>query len=436
MKSQLKKFAPKGLKNFYHLVIAYLGAIIYRFPSRRMVIIGITGTKGKTTTANFIWSVLQHNGAKTGLIGTANIRIGKDEQLNKYHMTMPGRFVLQKTLAQMAQAGCKYVVMEVTSEGIIQSRHRGIDFDVAIFTNLTPEHLPSHGGSFENYKRAKNILFKSLRKAKTKVINGRKIAKIIIANSDSEHADYYLNNWANKKFTYSVNKKSDFQAEKIISLSSGVKFQVKNNDYRLKMLGEFNVYNALPAIILGRELDYTPREISVALEKLDNIPGRMEKIEAGQPFTVIVDYAHEKESMTVALNAVRAMRATSQNKIIVLLGAEGGGRDKNKRPQMGEVVAKLADYVVVSNVDPYEDDPEEILEDIAKACEKFGKKRSKDLFVIEDREAGIKKALKLAQNKDIVLITGKGAEQSITIGGEVLPWDDREVTRKILKELK
>jgi UDP-N-acetylmuramyl tripeptide synthase len=199
-------------------------------------------------------------------------------------------------------------------------------------------------------------------------------------------------------------------------------------------LGKFNVYNALPAIIIGRLFGVNNDLIAKGLMNLKVIPGRMEKIDAGQDFTVLVDYAHEKESMTNALETVNGMKKP-EAKVIVLLGAEGGGRDKAKRPIMGEIAAKMADFVIVSNVDPYLDDPQQILEDIAVASEKNGKIRNQNLFVIEDRRLGIKKALSLAKTNDIVLITGKGAEQSIVIGGKRFAWDDREVVKEELKQI-
>lgn len=427
LKSKIRKIIPEWAISFYHFLLAFLAGIFYGYPSKKMVVIGITGTKGKTSTANFIWSCLTAGGIKTGLIGTANIRIGEKELLNKFHMTMLGRFKLQKLMKQMVKEGCKYCVMEVTSEGIKQWRHKGIIFDVAVFTNLTPEHLQSHGGSFEKYKEAKGKLFESLNLGKRKIINNKKINKIIIANYDSEHKDYYLNFNADKKITYGLKNGADYKAVDVKNTYDGVSFNAGSSKYILNILGNFNVYNALPAIIISKEMGFSDEIIDKGFKNLKIIPGRMEKIDKGQNFTVIVDYAHEKQSINGVLDTANEIRGESENKIIILLGAEGGGRDKSKRSIMGEIAAKKADYVIVSNVDPYEDDPKEIAEDIAKSSEKNGKIRDKDLFVIEDRREGIKKALSLAKEKDIVLITGKGAEQSIVIGGKSSPWDDRKV---------
>lgn len=434
LKTFFKKITPQFLLSAYHYCLAWIAAFYYRLPARKLVIIGVTGTKGKTTAANFLWAALNYNGYKTGLISTANIRIGDSEVLNKYHMTMPGRFVSQRILADMARAGCKFCVAEVTSEGIKQWRHKGIFYDMAVFTGLTPEHLEAHGGSLEEYKKAKGKLFSSLAEHKHKVLEGKLIPKIIIANYDSEHKDYFTGFWTDKKITYGFGEGADFIAKDIKNTAGGVSFSVSSQNYNLKILGDFNVLNSLPAIALGTELKILPENIKEALAKLETVPGRMEEIEEGQKFRVIVDYAHEKESMTALLDTAEKL-ITRGKKIIILLGAEGGGRDKAKRPIMGELAGQKADFVIISNVDPYEDDPKPILEDIAVAAEKVGKKRDENLFVIEDRREGIKKALSLAQEKDLVLITGKGAEQSIVIGGVRHHWDDRQVVKEELRKL-
>jgi len=435
----IKKLIPKKiftkLQPAYHYSLAILGAILYRFPGDKMIVIGVTGTKGKTSAINFIWSALTAGGYKTGIISTANIRIGEKESLNKYHMTMPGRFVIQKTMREMVKAGCKYCIVETTSEGIKQFRHIGINYDIAVFTNLSPEHLQSHGGSFENYKNEKGKLFARLSKLKKKKINGEIIEKISIVNTDSEHADFFLNFKADKKITSGINKNADLMATDIKEDSSKVYFKVLDSNFELSISGKFNIYNALPGIAIARLAKINDEEIAKGLKDLSVIPGRMERINEEQNFITVVDYAHERESMTNVLQTAQNIKLASA-KIIVLLGAEGGGRDKAKRPIMGEISAKLADYVVVSNVDPYEDDPTEIVEDIAIASEKFGKKRNENLFVIEDRREGIRKAISLAKENDVVIITGKGAEQSMIIGGKKIPWDDRLVVREELKRLK
>ena len=458
MKKFIKRFLPEKVFLIYHYFLSVIATVLYGFPSKKMIVIGVTGTKGKTSAANFIWACLSAGKEKTGIISTANIRIGNKENLNKYHMTMPGGFVIQKLMAEMVKAGCKYCVVETTSEGIKQYRHVGVYYDIAVFTNLTPEHLQSHGGSFEEYKRMKGKMFAALSSHK-KVLDGKEIEKCVVVNADSEHADYFMAFKAGKKITFGINnKKADYVAENIKETSDlvarpsagvnclaslpaciGVEFDVldearKAEHFKIGIFGKFNVYNVLPAIAIGRFLGVSDASIKKGLEELSVIPGRMEVIDEGRNFLTIVDYAHEKESITCVLEAASNMKGDG-GKVIILLGAEGGGRDKAKRPIMGELSAKMADYVVVSNVDPYEDDPKRILEDIACAAEASGKVRGENLFVIEDRRAGIKKALSLAKLGDVVLITGKGAEQSIVIGGKKYYWDDRVVVREELRNL-
>lgn len=420
MKKTLRGFTPERLLSIYHYLLALAAAIRYGFPSRQIVVIGVTGTKGKTSTANFIWSCLSAGGIRAGIITTANIRIGEEEILNAYHMTMPGPFTIQRLMRQMVDAKCTHCVIETTSEGLKQHRNVGIQYEIGVFTNLFPEHLPSHGGSFEKYKEMKGSMFTSL--------------KVIIANVASEHAPYFLAFPADKKITYAVGKEADCTAENVRSSETGVTFKIGGTEFRLSIPGAFNVSNALPAIIISRLANIDDAAIARGLSSLSLIPGRMERIDEGQGFTLFVDYAHEGESMRTVLETAASMREPGGN-IIVLLGAEGGGRDKAKRPIMGRLCGKMADYVVVSNVDPYDDDPQEILEDVARTAEESGKKRDSNLFVIEDRRNGIQKALSLAKAGDIVLITGKGAEQSITIGGRKFPWDDRTVVREELQKL-
>ncbi len=433
MKKILRKITPHWIISLYHYFLAVIATLLYGFPSRRMIIIGITGTKGKTSTANFVWSALESSGMKTGILSTANVRIGEKEILNPFHMTMPGRFVVQKFLKRMADEGCKAAIVETTSQGIVQHRHIGIWYDIAIFTNLTPEHIDSHG-SFENYKNAKKVLFSYLSAFGKKKIDGKIIPKTIIANGDSEHAPDFLNFPADIKKTFSIHKASDYQAKNIIENTEGVSFDFDGNPYALSIPGRFNILNALPALAIGDVLGIPKINISEGLRNIGVIPGRMEEIKEGQKFKVIVDYAHEKQSMTNVLETAFNLKKPG-GKIIILLGAEGGGRDKSKRGIMGELTGRLADFVICSNTDPYDDDPLPIAEDIAIAAESAGKVRDVNLFVILDRREGIAKALSLADENDVVLITTKGAEQSMIIGDKTIPWDDRMVVREELRKI-
>jgi UDP-N-acetylmuramoyl-L-alanyl-D-glutamate--2,6-diaminopimelate ligase len=434
MKKLLRKYTPEKVILTYHAGRTYLNALTKGFPAKKMIVIGVTGTKGKTSATNYIWSVLTAGGYKTGIISTANIRIGEEEVLNKYHMTMPGRSEIQKLLRKMADAACEICVVETTSEGLKQYRHVGISYDCAVFTNLTPEHLPSHGGSFQKYKETKGRLFAALSKSPEKKLRGNVFPKTIIANADSEHASYYLSFKAKRKLTFGIDSKAYITATKLLQKGNGISFYVGQSAFNTVIPGEFNVYNALPAIVIAQLLGVADKEISEGLTDLKCIPGRMEKISEGQRFLVYVDYAHEAASVAGALQAARQM-VGEKGKVIFLLGAEGGGRDTKKRPVMGKLAAEKADYTIVSNVDSYDDDPLPILEDIAKGALEGGAKINANLFIIPDRREGIAKALRLAGDSDVVVITGKGAEQTITLAGETEKWDDRLVVKEELKKL-
>ncbi|MBI3633177.1 MAG: UDP-N-acetylmuramyl-tripeptide synthetase, partial [Candidatus Vogelbacteria bacterium] len=418
IKNFIKKLTPNWVLSLYHLLLAKIASTIYSNPSSKMIIIGITGTKGKSSVASFIWSCLEEAGYKTGVASTAIIKIGKEEFPNTYHMTMPGRFTLQKLLSKMYKAGCKFAIVETTSEGLKQWRHIGINYDYAIFTNLYPEHLPSHNNSMEEYKKAKGKLFDYLMKTgPTKSLGGKNIPKTMIINNDSQNRDFFLSFLADKKITYGINS-GDIRATNITSDENGSIFEVGTSNFAVSIPGEFNVENALPAIAICHTLEISDQIIARGLFNLKTIPGRMEIISTGQTFKVYVDYAHQKESMEALLKTAGQIVAKSTGRIILLLGAEGGGRDKAKRPAMGKLAGQLADDVIISNVDPYEDNPGGIIEDIAKATEDEGKVRGKNLFCIEDRREGIRRALSLAQPNDVVFITGKGSEQSMVIGGK------------------
>lgn len=433
MKSLLKKLIPRELLSLYHLTIAYLGAMRYGFPGKKMVVIGVTGTRGKTTTANFIWSVLTAAGYSVGLTGTANIRIGREERMNPYHMTMPGRFAMQKMLADMKRAGCEIAVVETPSEGIEQYRERGIAYDILVLTSLYPEYLEVHRWDFERLKQQIEKLFAGFHRLPRKKLRGHAIPKAIIVNAGIEERERFLKHPADKKLTFSAHDTADITAARITPTATSVQFEADGTPYELRLVGSFNVANALGAIAVGRLLGIEPATIQQGLRDLPMVPGRMEVVGPDNPFTVFVDYAHDGPSIEAALTAAREIAHTRGGKVTILLGGEGGGRDKKKRPVMGELAARLADTVIVSNVDPYDDDPMEIIEDIARASEAAGKKRGDGLFAIEDRRAGIKKALALAAPGDVVLITGKGAEQSMILGSKTIPWDDRTIVQEELR---
>jgi len=439
MKRLLKKIIPPSLILFYHQCLAVSAALFYHYPSDKLMVIGVTGTNGKSTVVNLVAKILESAGFKVGLTSTYNFKIGDKEWLNDQKMTMLGRFQLQKYLKRMVKEGCQYAVIETSSEGIKQFRHLGLNYDIAIFTNLTPEHLESHG-SFENYKEAKGKLFFHLSQSKKKNIEGKSIKKVAIINADDSYAEYFFSFPADEKYGYSLHRdkiNSEIKLvrpEKFSVSKEGSQFTYQDMSFNLKLLGEFNLYNALAALTLGVAQNISLEKIKTALEPVESLPGRLEFIDEGQPFKVLIDYAPEVESMKKLYEVLALL---SKKRIIHVLGSCGGGRDKARRPILGEMAGKNAQVVIVTNEDPYDEDPMMIINQVAAGAEKGGKVREKDLFIILDREEAIKFALKQAETGDLVLLTGKGAEQAICLeNGRKIPWDERSVVRKILADLK
>ena len=412
----LRKIIPNKLfktaQPMYHWILTFLAAIFYRFPSRKIFIIGITGTKGKTSTIEIINAILEKNGYKTALASGLRFKIGKESEKNILKMTMPGRFFIQKFLRKAVREKCDYAILELTSEGAEQNRHKYISFDTMIFTNLTPEHIESHG-SFEKYREAKLKLFKALEQSKKK-------RRTIIVNEDDSNHEHFLNFKVDEKIKYGINQLTSHNIHE-----KGVDFILGGEKFKSKLSGEFNLYNILTAIALARSLRIEMYTIKSAIEKFDGISGRMERINEGQDFTVIVDYAHTPESLE------KVYETFQTSKKICVLGSTGGGRDKWKRPEMGKIASKHCEYIILTNEDPYDEDPEEIINDIAKGMLNLSRE------IIIDRRDAIQKALQYAKTGDTVIITGKGTDPWI-MGpkGTKKEWDDRNVTREELKKLK
>jgi len=401
LKETAKKFMPKFLLKVYHFKLALLGAVIFGFPgllcsrasdgqgkSKSMKIIGVTGTSGKSTTVDLITRILEEAGEKIASISSIRFKVGDKEWENKYKMTMPGRFVIQKFLRQAKNAGCKYIVLEVTSEGIRQFRHKFISFDTAVFTNLTQEHVESHG-SFENYRNEKLKLFKATK-------------NIHVINADDQNSNYFLDIPANKKITFGLK-----DAEAL-----GLK---------LKLPGEFNVYNALAAISVAKAYGVDLQTCKKALEKAEGISGRMEVVSEG-PIKVIVDYAHTPAQLEAVY------KAFSGKDLVCVLGSCGGGRDKWKRPILGEIAKKYCKEVIITNEDPYDEDPMSIINQVAETAGPNAEK-------ILDRKEAINTAIKIAKSGEVVIITGKGSEPWMCVeNGKKIPWDDRDIVRQFLSK--
>ena len=413
----LKKFIPKSVLDVYHRLLAHAADFWYGHPSRRMVVIGVTGTNGKTTTSYFIAKAIEAAGYKTGCTTTAIMKIGSEEWINKTKMTMPGRFYLQRMLKKMADAGCRYAVIETSSQGLIQHRHIGINYHIAVFTNLTPEHIEAHGG-FENYKRAKRLLFESAPNA--------------VLNADSEHAAYYAQTPGLKNiYWFSTHTDRGLRAKDVELTPSGSSFTVDGNRVTLGFPGDYNISNAMAAMTVCKALGIDLALAAKGLSEVTRVPGRFERVEEGQPWKVIVDYAPEPESFRQLYLALDAM---PRQRTIHILGSCGGGRDVARRPILGRMAAERADLVIITNEDPYDDDPQQIIDQVAAGALEAGKVEGKNLFKIPDRREAIFFAMKQAKEGDLVVITGKGCEPWICVAnGGKLPWDEVETAREAIR---
>jgi len=429
IKNLIKKIIPSFLLNFYHYILPFLGAFWYKFPSKKIIVIGVTGTNGKSTVVYLITQILEEAGYKVASLSSIKFKIGKKEWLNTLKMTMPGRLTLQKFLRQAVNAGCQYAILEVTSEGIKQYRHKFIDFNIAVFTNLSPEHIEAHGG-FEKYRAAKGELFQA-----TKGVH--------IINLDDENAEYFLRFSANQKYGYAIKNQESrirnqelnenikiIKAERIETRESYLSFIIRNSLFKIHLIGQFNIYNALAAICVGLSQGIELETCKSALEKIEKIPGRMEKV-ISEPFQVFVDYAFTPNALCKVYETLQNPKSQIQNsKLICVLGACGGGRDKWKRPVLGKIAKSYCDEIILTNEDPYDEDPMQIINEVAEGAGNKAKK-------ILDRREAIREALKIAKAGDIVVITGKGCESWICVaGGKKIAWDDRKVVKEEFYKLK
>jgi len=426
IKDFLKKIVPGFAFSFYYRVLALSAALFYGFPSREMVVIGVTGTKGKSTTVNLIADILKQAGLKTGCATTYNFRIDDQEWENKTKMTMLGRFALQRLLKKMLKAGCSYAVIETSSQGVAQYRHLGINYDIGVFTNLSPEHIEAHG-SFDKYREAKQEFFRHLSISKKKMIDGRLIKKISVVNLDDSYKEYFLGFQTDKQYGYTLGD-GDFRdmevilAENVSSGFQGSEFVIRGTSFRVGLLGKFNVSNSMAAISVALSQGISLNACRRALNGVRQVPGRMEVV-SQDPF-VLVDYAHTPDSLEKVYQNVSDFK---NGRMICVLGAAGGGRDKWKRPVMGALAEKYCDEIIVTNEDPYDENPEEIINQIISGI------RDKKTERIVDRRKAINQALIMAEKGDMVIITGKGCEAWI-MGpkGKRFPWDDREAVRECL----
>ncbi|MEX2143869.1 MAG: UDP-N-acetylmuramoyl-L-alanyl-D-glutamate--2,6-diaminopimelate ligase [Anaerolineales bacterium] len=414
--------------------MAHASAAFYGYPARELTIIGVTGTDGKTTTANFIYQILQAAGYTTGMISTVNAQIGDRVLDTGFHVTTPEAFDTQRYMRQMVDAGLTHAVLEMTSIGLAQQRGaRPGEFDLAVVTNITHEHLNDHG-TYEAYFNAKALLVEGLREPFEKA---RRVERLAVLNRDDNSFNGLAKRSKVKRLTYGLHPEAQLRAANIENHPTGLSFTVHGPDVvkfpvHTKMFGAYNVYNSLAAIgatVVGLGID--PQAAQAGIAALLGVPGRMERIELGQDFTTIVDFAHTPNALKAALEAGRQL---TEGKVIAVFGS-AGLRDKAKRRMMAEVSAEMADISVLTAEDPRSESLDDILEEMAAGARSRGGKEGKTFWRVPDRGAAISFALLQAKPGDLVLVLGKGHEQSMCFDETEYPWDDRVALRAGLAEL-
>jgi len=452
-KKTIVAYTPKQVMSFYHLMMGWLGNLIYSYPARNLHLIGVTGTKGKTTVAFFIHQLLNQDKKRTALSST--VYISKEDKLipNPTKMGMPGRFFLPRFLRKSVNEGNNYAVVETTSEGIVQHRHRFLDYKTAVYTGLAPEHLERHGG-FAAYRKAKEKLF-------------QKCTQTHILNLEDKHVKHFLAYPANSKWGILINDKKKLTnlskilpSQKLIpsqvleaqllknevklieyrvQKSGNSKIEIKlihDTKFKLPFLGKFNLTNLLLALATARSIGIPFATLPVYISQLTLPPGRMEELDIPSlKFRIFLDYAHEPLSLRSSLKALKSILPKGK-KLICLTGSQGGGRDKWKRKIMGQIAVKYADKIVIATEDPYEEDPQKINQEVLNGVlenKKF--KENVNVWSFEDRFQAIKHALNIAEGKDIVLLAGKGGESKMCIGEKIIDWNEKEETLRATKEL-
>ncbi len=400
----------------YHFGKAALYGGLSGFPARRMTVIGVTGTNGKTTTSFMIWKMLNTAGRKAGLMTTVGWGVDEvHEQVE--HMTTVDVKPLNERIKKIADAGAEYLVLELTSHALAQYRDLGIPIDVAVMTNVTHEHLDYHK-TFENYRDAKRKLFKK--------------ARFGVINADDPSAEYFESD-VEKYTTYGV-EYGDLKAEKIKLKADGVEYVCSDGlKIRTQVAGKFNVYNSLACVAVGRRLGLSDAEIADGIAALDSVEGRMVRIDEGQKFTAIMDYAHTPDAFEKLLPD---MKKATKGRLIVMFGSAGGRRDPSKRKPMGEIAGKFADVVVLTEEDDRDTPGMEILEQIAEGARESGKKDGADLFLILDRPSAILEACKMAKTGDTVMFLGKGNEKTIERADGAHAYYELDEIKKALAKIK
>lgn len=414
----IKKLIPRKLFNalapIYHYKLALLGALLYRFPSKHIKVIAVTGTKGKSSTTEMLNSIFETAGQKTAVLNTIRFKIGEKSEPNLRKMTVPGRFFVQRFIRRAVDVHCDVVILELSSEAAKQFRHKFIDLDSLVFTNLSPEHIESHG-SFEKYRSAKISIARALAKSHKK-------RTVLVVNADDKSSDYFLGCGANENYTFSLQDVGDYTANE-----DSISFIFKNIKITSPLLGLFNLYNLLGAATCASAFGISPEMIKQGLERLETIKGRVEFIKTNnhkQNFDVVVDYAHTSGSLEALYKTFEGRRK------ICVLGNTGGGRDKWKRPEMAAVADTYCDDVILTNEDPYDEDPKKIIDDMLPGF------KNRKVTLIMDRRAAINEAIKRAKEGNVVLITGKGTDPFIMgADGDKTPWSDERVAKEELEKV-
>ncbi len=387
----------------YHLALAFLGSVIYGHPSKKIKVIGITGTKGKTTALEVVNSIFEAAGEKTALLSSVRVKVGDKSKKNLTENSMPGRMYIQRFLRKAVVAGCGYAFVEATSQGAVFYRHAFIDWAASAITNLHPEHIESHG-SYEKYRDAK-LSFLSYA--------GHANAPIFINAKDKEK-DFF-------EIELKGNKIIFFSSDDLPELSERAKEFLP---------GEFSRQNAALAVAIAKEFGVSDEAVKKGLENFKGVPGRAEVVQK-EPFRVVVDYAHTPESLEAIY---KTLKNSTNGSLICILGSAGGGRDKWKRPAMGSVAASYCDAIILTNEDPYDEDLVQIISEIKSGITVHGFSREK-VFEIFDRRDAIKKAVELAKVGDTIISTGKGSESWIHLKkGEKIAWNERSVFEEELKK--
>jgi len=425
MLKTLRNLIPQNffLRAWFHRLEGFLAALVYGFPARKLKCVGITGTDGKTTTTILTAHLLSQK-YKVGMASSVYFQIGDERWKNKTHKTTLGRFGLQKLLRQMVKAGCEYAVLEASSIALHQGRLTGVPFQVAAITNLAKEHLAYHG-TMENLKKDKGRLFQKLKKNGTAVLN-----------KDDEYFEYFetrSSNLETRNILYYTleNKRGSLFADNIEESLGGTSFEIFCGEQSLKvqtkLLGHFNVYNALAATAIALSQGLSFFEIKAGLESFEGVPGRMERVDTGQDFHFFIDFALTPQAFK-ALHF--SLKKLCKGKLIAIFGACGGGRDTWRRKVNGKLAAELCDLTILTDDEPYNDNPEEIIADIKEGLHEAGAKEGEDFVIIRDRREAIEHAVKNAEAGDVITLTGLGDFEVRMMNEGEIPWSDRHEARQ------